>query len=84
MLQISEVPSLTRIVVVWNHQLVPPPHVESWPKISKPLKVETIITDQWRAVLKYQNYLGRGSIFFLKHALIPALPVERRPKLHDH
>ena len=37
--QISEVPSLARIVVVWNHQVNPPPHVESWPKIAKPLKV---------------------------------------------
>jgi hypothetical protein len=39
LLQISEVGSLARIVVVWNHQLLPPPHADNWPKISKPLKV---------------------------------------------
>jgi len=36
---LGEVESLTRIVVVWNHQSVPPPPPEDWPKVPKPLKV---------------------------------------------
>jgi len=36
---LGEVESLTRIVVVWNHQSVPPPPAEDWPKVPKPLKV---------------------------------------------
>merc|ERR1719394_8036 len=36
---LGEVESLARIVVVWNHQTVPPPPVEDWPKVTKPLKV---------------------------------------------
>jgi hypothetical protein len=63
MLQISEVPSLTRIVVVWNHQLVPPPHVESWPKISKPLKVGTIPISG-AVVLNVSKHLGKGPFSF--------------------
>eukprot|EP00092_Neocalanus_flemingeri_P000390 GFUD01000414.1.p1 GENE.GFUD01000414.1~~GFUD01000414.1.p1 ORF type:complete len:649 (+),score=231.35 GFUD01000414.1:83-2029(+) len=37
--KVSQVESLTRVVVVWNHQTIPPPPVEDWPRISKPLKV---------------------------------------------
>ena len=37
--KVSQVESLTRVVVVWNHQTIPPPPVEEWPRISKPLKV---------------------------------------------
>jgi len=37
--RVSKVESLTRVVVVWNHQTIPPPAVEEWPRISKPLKV---------------------------------------------
>jgi glucuronyl/N-acetylglucosaminyl transferase EXT2 len=37
--KVSQAPSLARVVVVWNHQTVPPPPVEEWPRISKPLKV---------------------------------------------
>jgi len=37
--KVSKVESLTRVVVVWNHQTIPPPTVEEWPRISKPLKV---------------------------------------------
>ena len=37
--KLSQVESLVRIVVVWNHQTVPPPPVEDWPRINKPLKV---------------------------------------------
>lgn len=37
--RLSQVQSLVRVVVVWNHQTVPPPPVEDWPRISKPLKV---------------------------------------------
>lgn len=37
--KVSEAPSLARVVVVWNHQTVPPPPVEDWPRINKPLKV---------------------------------------------
>jgi len=37
--QISEVESLQRILVVWNHQTNPPPQAQHWPKINKPLKV---------------------------------------------
>lgn len=37
--KVSQVESLVRVVVVWNHQTIPPPPVEDWPRISKPLKV---------------------------------------------
>jgi len=37
--KVSKVESLTRVVVVWNHQTISPPPVEEWPRISKPLKV---------------------------------------------
>jgi len=37
--QISEVYSLSRIVVVWNHETKPPPPPEQWPKLNKQLKV---------------------------------------------
>lgn len=36
---LGEVESLARIVVVWNHQTSPPPRVEDWPKVPRPLKV---------------------------------------------
>ena len=37
--RVSEVESLVRIVVIWNHQTVPPPPAEQWPRVAKPLKV---------------------------------------------
>ena len=37
--RLSQVESLVRIVVVWNHQTVGPPPVQDWPHINKPLKV---------------------------------------------
>ena len=37
--RLSQVESLVRIVVVWNHQTVAPPPVQDWPHINKPLKV---------------------------------------------
>ena len=37
--RVSMAESLVRIVVVWNHQTIPPPPAEDWPRISKPLKV---------------------------------------------
>jgi len=37
--RVSQVESLMRVVVIWNHQTIPPPAADKWPKISKPLKV---------------------------------------------
>ena len=37
--RISQVESLVRILVIWNHQSKSPPPAESWPRINKPLKV---------------------------------------------
>ncbi|XP_063970876.1 exostosin-2-like [Lytechinus pictus] len=37
--QISQTPSLSKVLVVWNHQEKTPPPAERWPKINKPLKV---------------------------------------------
>ncbi|XP_023321307.1 exostosin-2 [Eurytemora carolleeae] len=37
--QISDVHSLTRILVIWNHQTIPPPSIQAWPKTNKQLKV---------------------------------------------
>ena len=36
---ISQVESLVRILVIWNHQSKSPPPADDWPRISKPLKV---------------------------------------------
>ncbi|XP_022093971.1 exostosin-2-like [Acanthaster planci] len=37
--RISQTPSLSKVLVVWNNQEKSPPAVEKWPKINKPLKV---------------------------------------------
>lgn len=37
--QLVKVPSLSKILVVWNNQRKSPPHASMWPKINKPLKV---------------------------------------------
>lgn len=37
--QLSQVPSLAKVLVVWNNQQKPPPPASVWPKINKPLKV---------------------------------------------
>lgn len=37
--RISNVPSLAKIVVVWNNQQKDPPPSSAWPKLSKPLQV---------------------------------------------
>lgn len=37
--QLTEVPSLVKVVVVWNNQRKSPPPVSAWPKLTKPLKV---------------------------------------------
>ena len=37
--RVSMAESLVRIVVIWNHQTIPPPPAENWPRINKPLKV---------------------------------------------
>lgn len=37
--QLAQVPSLVKIVVVWNNQKKRPPSSSSWPKLNKPLKV---------------------------------------------
>ncbi|ROT65577.1 Exostosin-2 [Penaeus vannamei] len=34
-----QVPSLSKVLVVWNNQKKPPPQASMWPKISVPLKV---------------------------------------------
>ncbi|XP_002738985.2 exostosin-2-like [Saccoglossus kowalevskii] len=38
-MEISKTPSLSKVLVVWNNQLKPPPSAPEWPKINKPLKV---------------------------------------------
>ena len=40
--KISDVHSLTRILVIWNHQTIPPPSIQAWPKTNKQLKVRNI------------------------------------------
>lgn len=37
--QVAKVPSLAKVVVVWNNQLKTPPPMSSWPDIGKPVKV---------------------------------------------
>ncbi|XP_064489627.1 exostosin-2-like isoform X2 [Ornithodoros turicata] len=37
--QLAQVPSLVKIVVVWNNQKKRPPTASAWPKLNKPLKV---------------------------------------------
>jgi len=37
--KVADVPSLARIVVIWNNQYTPPPPVDQWPRINKPLKI---------------------------------------------
>ncbi|XP_015584930.1 exostosin-2 [Cephus cinctus] len=37
--KIVKVPSLSKLLVVWNNQHKDPPHPGRWPKINKPLKV---------------------------------------------
>lgn len=37
--QIAQTPSLSKVLVVWNHQEKTPPPADRWPKINKPLKV---------------------------------------------
>ncbi|XP_052239253.1 exostosin-2-like isoform X2 [Dreissena polymorpha] len=37
--QVAKVPSLAKILVVWNNQEKPPPQMSAWPQIDKPLKV---------------------------------------------
>ncbi|XP_052810735.1 exostosin-2-like [Mya arenaria] len=38
-LQVAKVPSLAKILVVWNNQEKPPPQMSAWPSVGKPLKV---------------------------------------------
>lgn len=37
--RVAQVPSLAKVLVVWNNQNKPPPPASRWPKINKPLKV---------------------------------------------
>uniref|UniRef100_U5EZH6 Exostosin-2 n=1 Tax=Corethrella appendiculata TaxID=1370023 RepID=U5EZH6_9DIPT len=37
--KLAVVPSLQKILVIWNNQKKPPPHITLFPKINKPLKV---------------------------------------------
>ncbi|KAF7993770.1 hypothetical protein HCN44_010365 [Aphidius gifuensis] len=37
--QIIEVPSLTKILIVWNNVIKNPPAAQRWPKLSKPLEI---------------------------------------------
>lgn len=37
--QLTQVPSLVKVVVVWNNQRKSPPPSSAWPKLNKPLKV---------------------------------------------
>lgn len=37
--KVVQAPSLSKVLVVWNNQVKPPPPASVWPKISKPLKV---------------------------------------------
>ena len=37
--KVAEVPSLAKILVMWNNQVKGPPEASVWPRINKPLKV---------------------------------------------
>ncbi|KAL6264520.1 hypothetical protein P5V15_004628 [Pogonomyrmex californicus] len=37
--KLVKVPSLSKVLVIWNNQHKDPPHSTRWPKVSKPLKV---------------------------------------------
>lgn len=37
--QVATVPSLSKILVIWNNQMKAPPAASHWPKIDKPMKV---------------------------------------------
>ncbi|CAH1390204.1 unnamed protein product [Nezara viridula] len=37
--KLVKVPSLTKVLVIWNNQRKSPPHASLWPKISKPWKL---------------------------------------------
>ncbi|KAK3595238.1 hypothetical protein CHS0354_021555 [Potamilus streckersoni] len=37
--QVAKVPSLAKVVVIWNNQQKHPPQMSAWPNIGKPLKV---------------------------------------------
>ncbi|XP_076166476.1 exostosin glycosyltransferase sotv [Ptiloglossa arizonensis] len=37
--KLVKVPSLSKVLVIWNNQHKDPPHSSKWPKLSKPLKV---------------------------------------------
>ncbi|XP_043269828.1 exostosin-2 [Venturia canescens] len=37
--QLAKVPSLSKILIIWNNQHKDPPHPSKWPKVTKPLKV---------------------------------------------
>ncbi|XP_020283941.1 exostosin-2 isoform X2 [Pseudomyrmex gracilis] len=37
--KLVKVPSLSKVLVIWNNQHKNPPHSSRWPKVSKPLKV---------------------------------------------
>ncbi|XP_012254638.2 exostosin-2 [Athalia rosae] len=37
--KLVKVPSLSKVLVIWNNQHKDPPHPSKWPKISRPLKV---------------------------------------------
>ncbi|KAI8791941.1 exostosin-2 [Biomphalaria glabrata] len=39
--QVGKVPSLSKIIVVWNNQEVAPPAMSQWPNTGKPIKVIT-------------------------------------------
>ncbi|ODN05712.1 Exostosin-2 [Orchesella cincta] len=37
--RVSQVPSLVKILVIWNNQLKDPPSLDSWPKVGIPVKI---------------------------------------------
>ncbi|XP_005097141.1 exostosin-2 [Aplysia californica] len=37
--QVGKVPSLAKVIVVWNNQEIQPPAMSKWPNIGKPIKV---------------------------------------------
>ncbi|KZC05878.1 Exostosin-2 [Dufourea novaeangliae] len=37
--KLVKVPSLSKVLVIWNNQHKDPPHSSKWPKLSKPIKV---------------------------------------------
>ncbi|XP_011135760.1 exostosin-2 isoform X2 [Harpegnathos saltator] len=37
--KLVKVPSLSKVLVIWNNQQKDPPHSSRWPKVNKPLKV---------------------------------------------